>query len=39
MTDQAGEGMPKNAKWIQLSAELRNPFFGREMIDCGAEVR
>ena len=39
MTDQAGEGMPKNAKWIQLTAELRNPFFGREMIDCGAEVK
>lgn len=39
MTDQAGEGMPKNAKWIQLTAELRNPFFGREMLDCGAEVK
>lgn len=39
MTDQAGEGMPKNAKWIQLTAELRNPFFGHEMIDCGAEVK
>ncbi|HEX8295172.1 MAG TPA: efflux RND transporter periplasmic adaptor subunit [Chthoniobacteraceae bacterium] len=39
MTDQAGEGMPKNAKWIQLTADLRNPFFGREMIDCGAEVK
>jgi len=39
MTDEAGEGMPKNAKWIQLTAELRNPFFGHEMLDCGAEVK
>jgi Cu(I)/Ag(I) efflux system membrane fusion protein len=39
MTDQAGEGMPKNARWIQLTAQLRNPFFGHEMLDCGAEVK
>ena len=39
MTDQAGEGMPKNAKWIQLTDQLRNPFFGKEMIDCGTEVK
>ena len=39
MSDMAGEGIPKNAKWIQLTAELRNPFMGREMLECGTEVK
>lgn len=39
MTNQAGEGMPKNARWVQLTSELRNPFFGHEMLDCGVEVK
>lgn len=39
MTNQAGEGMPKNARWVQLSSALRNPFFGHEMLDCGVEVK
>lgn len=38
MSDNAAPGLPKNAKWIQFSAPLRNPFMGREMIECGAEV-
>jgi len=39
MTNRLGEGLPNNAKWIQLSNKLQNPFFGREMLECGAEVK
>lgn len=39
MSDQAAEGLPKNAKWIQLTASLRNPYMGREMLECGTEVK
>jgi len=39
MSDTAGKDIPKNAKWIQFSARLRNPFMGREMLECGAEVK
>ena len=39
MSQMAGEGIPKNAKWIQLSANLRNPFMGQEMLGCGTEVK
>jgi hypothetical protein len=39
MSQMAGEGIPKNAKWIQLSANLRNPFLGQEMLGCGTEVK
>ncbi|MGZ4984401.1 MAG: hypothetical protein ACXV9Q_09895, partial [Chthoniobacterales bacterium] len=39
MSDTAGQGIPKNAKWIQLSDNLRNPFLGREMLECGTEVK
>jgi len=39
MSDTAGKGIPKNARWIQFSASLRNPFMGREMLECGTEVK
>lgn len=39
MTNDLWSGAPANAKWIQLSAELRNPYWGKEMRDCGAEVK
>jgi hypothetical protein len=39
MSDQVGGGAPENAKWIQFSAELRNPYMGREMLSCGTEVK
>lgn len=39
MSDTAGKDIPKNAKWIQFSASLRNPFLGREMLECGTEVK
>jgi Cu(I)/Ag(I) efflux system membrane fusion protein len=39
MTNTLGKGLPENAKWIQLSDKLQNPFFGREMLECGVEVK
>jgi hypothetical protein len=39
MTNMLGEGLPNNARWIQLSGKLQNPFFGREMLECGVEVK
>jgi hypothetical protein len=39
MSQMAGEGIPKNARWIQFSASLRNPFMGQEMLECGTEVK
>jgi hypothetical protein len=29
---------PKPGLWMQLQGPLRNPYFGREMLDCGTEV-
>lgn len=26
-------------RWVQLAGPLRNPFFGAEMLECGAEVK
>ena len=39
MTKNAFEGAPKTADWIQLQPSIRNPYFGAEMLDCGAEVK
>ena len=39
MSDRLGKDMPKNAKWIQFSSSLRNPFMGKEMLECGTEVK
>lgn len=39
MTNDLWSGAPANAKWIQLTAELRNPYWGKEMQDCGTEVK
>jgi Cu(I)/Ag(I) efflux system membrane fusion protein len=39
MTDQLGGGVPENAKWIQFTASLRNPYMGKEMLSCGVEVK
>ena len=39
MTDQLWPGAPANAAWIQLSGELRNPYWGAEMLECGMEVK
>lgn len=29
----------KTAYWIQREAQVRNPFYGSEMLDCGSEVK
>ena len=39
MSEQAAPGIPPNAKWIQLTTALRNPYMGKEMLECGAEVK
>jgi Cu(I)/Ag(I) efflux system membrane fusion protein len=39
MTKDAFPGAPNRAEWVQLKPEIRNPWFGAEMLDCGAEVK
>ncbi len=39
MTKDAFPGAPNRADWLQLKPEVRNPWFGAEMLDCGAEVK
>lgn len=39
MTKDAFAGAPRTAEWLQLQAEVRNPYFGAEMLDCGSEVK
>lgn len=39
MTKDAFPGAPNRAEWIQLQPEVRNPWFGAEMLDCGSEVK
>jgi len=39
MTNDLWPGAPADAKWIQLGGELRNPYWGKQMQDCGVEVK
>jgi len=39
MTKSAFDGAPKTAEWMQLQPSIRNPYFGAEMLECGAEVK
>jgi len=40
MVSQAIPGVPKKARWIQTGGrEMHNPFFGKEMPDCGEEIK
>ena len=39
MTKSAFPGAPTKAEWMQLNPSIRNPYFGAEMLDCGAEVK
>jgi hypothetical protein len=39
MVSGAVPGAPKKAAWLQLTAPMRNPFFGSRMLDCGIEVK
>jgi Cu(I)/Ag(I) efflux system membrane fusion protein len=38
MTRRAFPDAPSTANWIQLTNVQRNPWFGREMPDCGTEI-
>lgn len=39
MTARAFAGAPARARWIQLQPEIRNPYYGAAMLDCGTEVK
>jgi Cu(I)/Ag(I) efflux system membrane fusion protein len=39
MVSQAFPGAPRSGRWIQFQAQVRNPYFGAEMPDCGSEVK
>jgi Cu(I)/Ag(I) efflux system membrane fusion protein len=39
MVKQAFPGAPRTGAWIQFKAQVRNPYFGAEMLDCGNEVK
>ncbi len=39
MTKDAFPGAPNRGEWIQLQPEIRNPWFGADMLDCGSEVK
>ncbi len=38
MSAQAAPGLPKDARWVQLSPDIRNPYLGKAMVECGEEV-
>jgi Cu(I)/Ag(I) efflux system membrane fusion protein len=37
--DAVPSAIEKKGRWMQLTPELRNPFFGAEMLECGVEVK
>jgi Cu(I)/Ag(I) efflux system membrane fusion protein len=39
MVATAFPGAPKRAVWVQEGEEVRNPYFGATMPDCGTEIR
>ncbi|MEY4387531.1 MAG: hypothetical protein RLY20_2814 [Verrucomicrobiota bacterium] len=39
MAKDAFPGAPNRADWIQLQPGIHNPWFGKEMLDCGSEVK
>ncbi len=39
MTGDSFAGAPTRARWIQSTAEVRNPYLGAMMLTCGAEVK
>jgi Cu(I)/Ag(I) efflux system membrane fusion protein len=38
MVKQAFPGAPQAGRWLQLKPPVRNPYFGKEMLDCGNEI-
>lgn len=39
MTSTAFPGAPAKARWIQYTEPLQNPWFGTEMLECGAKIQ
>jgi len=40
MVDEAVPGVPRKARWIQTGGRaMANPFFGKEMSECGEEIK
>jgi Cu(I)/Ag(I) efflux system membrane fusion protein len=40
MVDEAIPGVPRKARWIQTGGRtMANPFFGKEMYECGEEIK
>lgn len=39
MTGDSFPGAPSKAKWVQSGSDIRNPYFGAEMLSCGAEIK
>jgi len=39
MTQSLWKGAPDTASWIQFNASPRNPFWGKEMLECADEVK
>jgi Cu(I)/Ag(I) efflux system membrane fusion protein len=37
--DAVPDAPERKGRWVQLKPELRNPFFGSEMLECGVEVK
>ena len=39
MTGDSFPGAPSKARWVQSGKEVRNPYLGSEMLNCGTEVK
>ena len=40
MVDRAIPGVPKKGRWVQAAGrEIGNPYFGKDMLDCGSKVK
>jgi Cu(I)/Ag(I) efflux system membrane fusion protein len=39
MTGDSFPGAPPKARWVQNGAEVRNPYLGSAMLNCGSEVK
>jgi Cu(I)/Ag(I) efflux system membrane fusion protein len=37
--DAVPDAPERKGRWVQMKPELRNPFFGSEMLECGVEVK
>ncbi len=38
MTGDSFPGAPPQARWVQFGGEVRNPYLGREMLNCGIPI-